>query len=102
MQKVYKAKFEKEKGKSIYNQMIVPPDVKHAMDVAKSQSNVSVAAVWKSCCNFWTVWTVWIVFFLSIHRFLTRRTLKPACTTLLWPTVPTSGRPLRLLNSSVM
>lgn len=45
LQKVYKAKFEKEKGKSIYNQMIVPPDVKHAMDVAKSQSNVSVAAV---------------------------------------------------------
>lgn len=41
LQKVYKAKFEKEKGKSVYNQMIVPPDIKHAMDVAKSQSNVS-------------------------------------------------------------
>lgn len=41
LQNVYKAKFEKEKGKSVYNQMIVPPDVKHAMDVAKSQSNVS-------------------------------------------------------------
>lgn len=40
LQKVYKAKYEKEKGKSIYNQMTVPPDVQHAMDVAKSQSNV--------------------------------------------------------------
>uniref|UniRef100_A0A3Q3FLS3 Nebulette n=1 Tax=Labrus bergylta TaxID=56723 RepID=A0A3Q3FLS3_9LABR len=39
--KLYKAKFEKEKGKSIYNQMIVPPDVQHAIDVAKCQSNVS-------------------------------------------------------------
>lgn len=40
LQKVYKAKFEKEKGKSIYNLMTVPPDVQHAMDVAKNQSNV--------------------------------------------------------------
>lgn len=41
LQKLYKQKFEKEKGKSIYNNMVVPPDVQHAMDVAKSQSNVS-------------------------------------------------------------
>lgn len=40
LQKVYKAKYEKEKGKSIYNQMTVPPDVQHAIDVAKKQSNV--------------------------------------------------------------
>lgn len=40
LQKVYKSKFEKEKGKSIYNQMTVPPDVQHAMDVAKTQSSV--------------------------------------------------------------
>lgn len=40
LQKVYKAKYEKEKGKSIYNLMTVPPDVQHAMDVAKNQSNV--------------------------------------------------------------
>lgn len=40
-QTVYKAKFEKEKGKSIYNHMIVPPDVQHAMGVAKTQSSVS-------------------------------------------------------------
>lgn len=40
LQKVYKAKYEKEKGKSIYNLMTVPPDVQHAMNVAKSQSNV--------------------------------------------------------------
>lgn len=40
LQKVYKAKYEKERGKSIYNLMTVPPDVQHAMDVAKSQSNV--------------------------------------------------------------
>lgn len=39
-QKLYKKKFEKEKGKSNYNQMIAPPDVQHAMDVAKNQSNV--------------------------------------------------------------
>lgn len=41
LQKLYKAKFEKEKGKSVYNHMITPPDVQHAMDVAKNQSNVS-------------------------------------------------------------
>lgn len=41
-QKLYKQKFEKEKGKSEYNNMTVPPDVKHAMDVAKNQSNVSL------------------------------------------------------------
>lgn len=40
-QKLYKAKFEKEKGKSEYNQMTAPPDVQHAMDVAKKQSSVS-------------------------------------------------------------
>lgn len=40
LQKVYKSKYEKEKGKSIYNLMTVPPDVQHAMDVAKNQSNV--------------------------------------------------------------
>lgn len=40
LQNVYKAKYEKEKGKSIYNLMTVPPDVQHAMDVAKNQSNV--------------------------------------------------------------
>lgn len=40
-QKLYKAKFEKEKGKSVYNNMIVPPDVQHAMAVAKNQSSVS-------------------------------------------------------------
>lgn len=40
VQKQYKQKFEKERGKSVYNHMIVPPDVQHAMDVAKSQSNV--------------------------------------------------------------
>lgn len=39
-QKLYKAKFEKEKGKSNYNNMATPPDVQHAMDVAKKQSNV--------------------------------------------------------------
>ncbi|KAK7939466.1 hypothetical protein WMY93_002792 [Mugilogobius chulae] len=37
--KLYKEKFEKDKGKSEYNNMTVPPDVQHAMDVAKSQSN---------------------------------------------------------------
>lgn len=37
---MYKAKYEKERGKSIYNMMTVPPDVQHAMDVAKNQSNV--------------------------------------------------------------
>lgn len=41
-QKLYKQKFEKEKGKSEYNNMTVPPDVQHAIDVAKSQSNVSL------------------------------------------------------------
>ena len=41
LQKLYKAKFEKEKGKSEYNNMIVPPDVQHAIDVAKTQSSVS-------------------------------------------------------------
>lgn len=41
-QKLYKAKFEKEKGKSEYNNMTVPPDVQHAIDVAKNQSNVSL------------------------------------------------------------
>lgn len=41
-QKVYKQKFEKEKGKSEYNNMTVPPDVQHAIDVAKNQSNVSL------------------------------------------------------------
>lgn len=40
LQNVYKAKYEKERGKSIYNLMTVPPDVQHAMDVAKNQSNV--------------------------------------------------------------
>lgn len=39
---MYKDKFEKAKGKSEYNSMTVPPDVQHAMDVAKSQSNVSL------------------------------------------------------------
>lgn len=39
-QKLYKEKFEKEKGKSNYNQMSAPPDVQHAMEVAKNQSNV--------------------------------------------------------------
>lgn len=43
---MYKEKFEKEKGKSIYNHMIVPPDVQHAMDVAKNQSNVSHFHKW--------------------------------------------------------
>ncbi|KPP78997.1 nebulin-like, partial [Scleropages formosus] len=37
--KVYKKKFEEEKGKAKYNIMVAPPDVKHAMDVAKNQSN---------------------------------------------------------------
>ena len=37
----YKKKFVKEKGKSNYSIMLEPPDVKHAMDVAKKQSNVS-------------------------------------------------------------
>uniref|UniRef100_A0A3Q3II67 Nebulette n=1 Tax=Monopterus albus TaxID=43700 RepID=A0A3Q3II67_MONAL len=37
---VYKEKFEKEKGKSEYNHMIEPPDVQHAMDVAKKQSSI--------------------------------------------------------------
>lgn len=46
LQKVYKAKYEKERGKSIYNVMTVPPDVQHAMDVAKNQSNVRHA----HCC----------------------------------------------------
>lgn len=41
VQKLYKAKFEKEKGKSEYNNMTVPPDVQHAMDVARNQSSVS-------------------------------------------------------------
>uniref|UniRef100_A0A8C7LQP9 Nebulin n=1 Tax=Oncorhynchus mykiss TaxID=8022 RepID=A0A8C7LQP9_ONCMY len=41
-QKQYKKKFEKEKGKSKYNNMSVPPDVQHAMDVAKNQSNVNI------------------------------------------------------------
>lgn len=41
-QNLYKEKFEKAKGKSEYNNMTVPPDVKHAMNVAKSQSNVSL------------------------------------------------------------
>lgn len=41
LQKLYKAKFEKEKGKSVYNHMVVPPDVQHAMTVAKNQSSVS-------------------------------------------------------------
>lgn len=40
-QKLYKAKHEKDKGKSQYNLMAVPPDVQHAIDVAKSQSSVS-------------------------------------------------------------
>lgn len=39
-QKLYKEKFEKEKGKSNYNNMAAPPDVQHAMEVAKKQSNV--------------------------------------------------------------
>uniref|UniRef100_A0A672PWV0 Nebulin n=1 Tax=Sinocyclocheilus grahami TaxID=75366 RepID=A0A672PWV0_SINGR len=39
--KLYKQKFEKEKGKSNYNQMIAPPDVQHAMEVAKNQSNIA-------------------------------------------------------------
>ncbi|KAI4788154.1 hypothetical protein KUCAC02_036038, partial [Chaenocephalus aceratus] len=38
--KLYKAKFEKDKGKSVYNNMVVPPEVQHAMGVAKSQSNI--------------------------------------------------------------
>lgn len=42
-QKLYKEKFEKDKGKSKYNNMTLPPDVLHAMDVAKNQSNVSYA-----------------------------------------------------------
>lgn len=41
-QTLYKAKFEKEKGKSEYNNMTVPPDVQHAIDVAKCQSSVSL------------------------------------------------------------
>lgn len=41
-QKLYKQKFEKEKGKSVYSNMTVPPDVKHAIEVAKNQSNVSL------------------------------------------------------------
>lgn len=41
-QKLYKEKFEKAKGKSEYNNMTVPPDVQHAIDVAKNQSNVSL------------------------------------------------------------
>lgn len=40
-QKLYKEKFEKEKGKSNYNNMATPPDVQHAIEVAKKQSNVS-------------------------------------------------------------
>ncbi|XP_066542162.1 nebulin [Hoplias malabaricus] len=39
--KLYKEKFEKAKGKSEYNNMTVPPDVQHAMDVARNQSNIS-------------------------------------------------------------
>lgn len=37
----YKKKFVKEKGKSNYSIMLEPPDVKHAMEVAKKQSDVS-------------------------------------------------------------
>lgn len=40
-QNLYKEKFEKAKGKSEYNNMTVPPDVQHAIGVAKNQSNVS-------------------------------------------------------------
>lgn len=41
-QNLYKEKFEKQKGKSEYSNMTVPPDVEHAIGVAKSQSNVSL------------------------------------------------------------
>uniref|UniRef100_A0A3P9MGR8 Nebulin n=1 Tax=Oryzias latipes TaxID=8090 RepID=A0A3P9MGR8_ORYLA len=51
-EKEYKAKFEKEKGKSVYNHMIVPPDIQHAMEVAKNQSNVSYA---KASLHYTTV-----------------------------------------------
>lgn len=37
----YKKKFVKEKGKSNYSVMLEPPEVKHAMEVAKKQSTVS-------------------------------------------------------------
>uniref|UniRef100_A0A3Q3AK77 Nebulin n=1 Tax=Kryptolebias marmoratus TaxID=37003 RepID=A0A3Q3AK77_KRYMA len=53
--KEYKAKFEKEKGKSVYNHMIVPPDVQHAIDVAKSQSNVAYKKDAKANLHYTTV-----------------------------------------------
>uniref|UniRef100_A0A8C4RRB4 Nebulette n=1 Tax=Erpetoichthys calabaricus TaxID=27687 RepID=A0A8C4RRB4_ERPCA len=40
-EKRYKHKYEIEKGKSSYSSLKEPPDVKHAMDVHKHQSDVS-------------------------------------------------------------
>uniref|UniRef100_A0A3B5MXL6 Nebulin n=1 Tax=Xiphophorus couchianus TaxID=32473 RepID=A0A3B5MXL6_9TELE len=54
-EKQYKQKFEKERGKSVYNHMIVPPDVQHAMDVAKSQSNVAYKKDAKANLHYTTV-----------------------------------------------
>uniref|UniRef100_A0A4W5RSK0 Uncharacterized protein n=1 Tax=Hucho hucho TaxID=62062 RepID=A0A4W5RSK0_9TELE len=54
-QKQYKQKFEKEKGKSKYNNMSVPPDVQHAMDVAKNQSNFAYRQGAKAKLNYTSV-----------------------------------------------
>lgn len=42
----YKKKFVKEKGKSNYSIMLEPPEVKHAMEVAKKQSIVSLSCIY--------------------------------------------------------
>uniref|UniRef100_A0A668A059 Uncharacterized protein n=1 Tax=Myripristis murdjan TaxID=586833 RepID=A0A668A059_9TELE len=55
LQKLYKAEFEKEKGKSKYNKMIVPPDVQHAMDVAKSQSSFAYKKDAKASLHYTSV-----------------------------------------------
>uniref|UniRef100_A0A452T433 Nebulin n=1 Tax=Ursus maritimus TaxID=29073 RepID=A0A452T433_URSMA len=51
----YKKKFVKEKGKSNYSIMLEPPDVKHAMEVAKKQSNVAYKKDAKENLHYTTV-----------------------------------------------
>lgn len=104
-QTLYKAKFEKEKGKSEYNNMTVPPDVQHAIDVAKCQSSVSLLywytlrfSLTRSLVSLYNPCRSAVALPFELNSCSIRRTPRPTWATPLWWIVPTSGRPPRLPN----
>lgn len=60
----------KEKGKSNYSVMLEPPEVKHAMEVAKNQSTVSLPPFTINLVDYVSKFIWKILSFLGFLSFL--------------------------------